>query len=42
MFIIALMNAFSVEKGNKWNAFIDSYLLDQFTYMHRYKNKGVR
>ena len=42
MFIIALMNAFSVKKQYRWNAFIDSYLLDQFTYIHKYKDKVAR
>ena len=41
MLIIALMNAFSVKKKYRWNAFIDSFLLDQFIYAHKYLNKGV-
>jgi len=41
-FIFALLNAFSVDKQYFWEAFIDSYLLDQFTYAHKYFKRGKR
>lgn len=39
MFIIALLNARAVRKPYKWEAFIDTYLLDEFSYAHKYFKK---
>lgn len=40
MFIIALLNALSVKRQYFWEAFIDTYLLDQFSYAHKYFKRG--
>lgn len=40
MFIIALFNALSMKKEYAWEAFLDTYLLDQFSYAHKYYKRG--
>lgn len=40
MFVIALLNAFSVKRHFFWEAFIDTYLMDQFSYAHKYFKRG--
>lgn len=38
--IVAIQNALSVKKEYFWEAFIDTFLLDQFSYAHKYFKKG--
>lgn len=40
MICIALHNAFSVQRVYFWEAFIDTFLLDEFSYAHKYFKKG--
>lgn len=40
MLIIALANAMKMQKEYRWEAFIDTFLLDQFSYAHKYFKKG--
>ena len=39
MFIMAIRNALAVKRPYKWQAFIDTYLLDEFSYAHKYFKK---
>lgn len=40
LFIAAIINAFSVQKPYyQQSAFVDTYLLDEFSYAHKYFNK---
>lgn len=36
MIFIAFRNAFSVKKEYFWEAFFDTFLLDEFSYAHKY------
>ena len=36
----AIQNALSVKKEYFWEAFLDTFLLDQFSNAHRYFKKG--
>jgi hypothetical protein len=40
MIIIAVLNALQVKKQCRWQAFIDTFLLDEFSYAHKYFKKG--
>lgn len=40
MIVIAILNALSVQRSYRWQAFIDTYLLDEFTYAHKYFKRG--
>lgn len=32
----ALLNASKVQKEYRWQAFIDTFLMDEFSYAHKY------
>ena len=40
MIFIALRNAFAMKKEYFWEAFFDTFLLDEFSYAHKYFRKG--
>ena len=40
MIIIAALNALRVKKQFRKQAFVDTFLLDEFTYAHKYFKKG--
>ena len=40
MLIIALFNALTIRSEYRLEAFIDTYLLDEFSYAHKYFKKG--
>ena len=37
--IIALLNASKIQKKYRRDAFIDTFLMDEFSYAHKYFNK---
>lgn len=39
MLIIGLFNALSVKKEYRWQAFIDTCFLDEFSYAHKYARR---
>lgn len=38
--IVALLNASKIQKQHKREAFIDTFLMDEFSYAHKYFKKG--
>lgn len=39
LLLAGLVNAKNVKKPYKWEAFIDTYLMDEFSYAHKYFKK---